>query len=217
MEEEKKDLAQPEPQEESALPMLDSDGDEIDPMLCTTPGKISKLESDVFGMLQGLVFTMTIIVLLVTFVCPITKVSGASMEPTLHDGETLLVWGLPGYEPEMLDIIIVTDPTVARLEGQSIVKRVIALEGQTVEIDYVNNQVRVDGSPLYEPYLGEAMLPIYADMGVVTVPEDCVFVLGDNRNRSADSRDVEIGMVNVNYIKGKVILGVWPVSNWQVF
>ncbi len=188
------------------------------PMLCTTEGKVSKLESDVFGLLQSLVVAMCTIVILFTFVCPITRVSGDSMLPTLTHGETLLVWALLGYEPEINDVVIITDPTVSRLEGQSIVKRVIALGGQTVEIDYPNNQVKVDGSPLHEPYLSTEMLPIYGESHqIFTVPEDCIFVLGDNRNKSSDSRDPEIGMVNLGYVKGKVALGVWPMTSWRIF
>lgn len=196
-----------------------NDTEDSDPMLLTTQGEISKLESDVFGLLQSLVMTLSAIVLLFTFVCPITRVSGVSMEPTLVPDEVLMVWSLFNYEPEVHDIVIVTDPTFSnRLEGHSIVKRVIALEGQTVSVDYSKNQVAVDGIPLYEPYILEEMRDIYG-LGSTefVVPEDCIFVLGDNRNHSSDSRDPEIGMVQTGYVKGKVILGVWPMSSWRVF
>ncbi|MFI3254237.1 MAG: signal peptidase I [Eubacteriales bacterium] len=186
--------------------------EDIPSMLQTTQGKISKLESDCFYLLQSLMFTLSFVIVLFTFVCPITKVSGESMEPTLHDGQTLLVWIFFGYTPAIHDIVIITDPTVEEFGGSSIVKRVIALEGQTVEIDYVDHQVRVDGIPIYEPYILEQMRPIYGDLdqGVLTVPEGCIFVLGDNRNHSSDSRSPSIGMVNVGYVKGKVLLSLWP-------
>lgn len=210
-------------EKKSEVSLEDTQEDEeeyVSAMLHTTQGEISKIESDVFGLLQSLVTTLCSIVLLFTFVCPITKVSGSSMEPTLQEDEVMLVWAVLGYEPEISDIVIVTDPTfVDNLAGQSIVKRVIALEGQTVEMDYGNNQVLVDGSPIFEPYLGEKMVDIYGqiDDGVFVVPEDCVFVLGDNRNHSSDSRDPKIGMVHVDYIKGKVIMGVWPIGSWRTF
>ncbi len=200
-----------EDKEEVSVDVLSLEEDEP-AMLRTTQGKISKLESDFFYLLQSLMFTLCVVVVLFTFVCPITKVSGDSMEPTLHDGQTLLVWTFFGYTPQINDIVIITDPTVEEFDGSSIVKRVIALEGQTVEMDYANNQVRVDGSPLYEPYIMETMRAIYGDLdqGLLQVPEGCVFVLGDNRNHSSDSRSPLIGMVNVGYVKGKVILSIWP-------
>ncbi len=154
--------------------LAEEDEEYVSAMLHTTQGEISKIESDVFGLLQSLVTTLCSIVLLFTFVCPITKVSGSSMEPTLEEDEVMLVWAFFGYEPEISDIVIVTDPTFEdNLAGQSIVKRVIALEGQTVEMDYPNNQVLVDGSPIYEPYLGNVMVDIYGtiDDGVFVVPQ----------------------------------------------
>lgn len=190
---------------------------EENPMLHTSQGKVSKLESDLFYLLQSFVYTLLFIVIIFTFVAPITKVSGSSMEPTLFDGEVMLVWAL-GYQPENGDVVIVNNPTIEYLGGQSIVKRVIAVAGQTVEIDYSQNQVLVDGLVIPEPYLSEEMRPIYAENNgaVVTVPEGHIFVLGDNRNNSADSRSSEIGMVDERYVIGKVFCGLWPVTAWHI-
>lgn len=167
------------------------------PMLHTTQGEPSRLDSDLFNWLQSLLFTMTIAVLF-AFVGGLTRVSGASMDPTLHDGEMLLLWSL-GYEAEVGDVVIVNKPTVEYLGGQSIVKRVIALGGQTVYVDYENNQVLVDGVPISEPYILEAnMNAIYReeDNPEVLVPEGSVYVLGDNRNNSSDSRFSLIGTID---------------------
>lgn len=189
---------------------------EENPMLHTTQGKISKLESDLFGLLQSFVYTLLVIVVLFSFVSPITRVSGSSMEPTLFDGEIMLVWGL-WYQPKASDVVIVNNPTIEYLAGQSIVKRVVAVGGQTVSINYEENTVYVDGVPLAEPYLSEPMRPIYGEliMEDVLVPEGYVFVLGDNRNNSADSRSSEIGLVDTRYVIGKVICGIWPMSAWR--
>lgn len=190
---------------------------ETNPMLQTTQGKRSKLESDLFGLLQSFVYTLLVIVVVFSFVSPITRVSGASMEPTLFDNEIMLVWAL-GYKPKADDVVIVNNPTIEYLNGQSIVKRVVAVGGQTVAIDYEKNQVIVDGVPISEPYLSEPMRPIYGATVTepVEVPEGFVFVLGDNRNNSADSRSAEIGMVDHRYIIGKVICGIFPVSAWRL-
>lgn len=187
------------------------------PMLQTSQGKMSKLESDAFGLLQSFVFTLTAIVLLFSFVSPITKVSGASMEPTLYDSEILLVWTL-GYTPKQDDVVIINNPTIEYLDGQSIVKRVIAVGGQSVVINYEENQVLVDGVALEEDYIAEHMRPIYGTTSLepIEVPEGYVFVLGDNRNNSADSRSSEIGMVDSRYVIGKVMGGIWPLSSLRI-
>lgn len=186
------------------------------PMLQTSQGKIGKLESDLFGLLESFVYTLTVIVLVFSFVAPITKVSGASMEPTLYDGEIMLVWGF-AYTPSQNDVVIVNNPTIEYLDGQSIVKRVVATGGQSVVINYEENQVLVDGVALDEPYIAEHMRPIYGatDLEPIVVPEGYVFVLGDNRNHSADSRSSEIGLVDERYVIGKVLCGIWPVSAWR--
>ena len=161
------------------------------------------------------------IVLVFTFLGRITRVVGHSMDDTLADGELLAVWSL-GYEPEQGDIVVLNKTTADFLEGEAIVKRVIATQGQTVDITYDATGVGtviVDGQALKEPYINEPMLePGYATVSFpLTVPEGCVFVMGDNRNHSADSRYTQIGVFNTKYILGKVLLVVWPgrENTWQ--
>lgn len=185
-------------------------------MLETTQGEPSRLDSDFFNWLQSLLFTMTFAVLF-AFVGGLTRVSGASMDPTLHDGEMLLIWSL-GYEAKQGDVVIVNKPTVEYLQGQSIVKRVIALGGQTVLVDYENNQVLVDGVAIDEPYILETMHLVYGSENPeeVLVPEGSVYVLGDNRNNSSDSRLDKIGTIDEGYILGKAVCGIFPVSSWRM-
>lgn len=204
-------------QKEISVSDILSQCEEEIPMLQTTVGERRKLESDVFYLLQNFIHTFLAIVVVFTFVGLVTRVSGASMEPTLHDGEVLLVWSL-AYEPKAQDIVIITNPTPGRLEGQSIVKRIIAVAGDMVEVDYKNNQVLVNGVPLQENYLNGVMIPVYNEnAGIVEVPPDHVYVLGDNRNYSSDSRDPEIGMVHTGYINGKVLCGIWPLRSGKDF
>ena len=95
------------------------------------------------------------------------------------------------------------------------VKRIIAVEGQTVDIDYQTGTVYVDGEALDEPYLNEPMEePWYEDLTSVTVPEGSVFVMGDNRNHSNDSRDVTLGTVDTRYLLGKAEFICFPFSDF---
>ena len=154
---------------------------------------------------------MIVLLLLNTFVVKLALVDGHSMDPTLHDNQMLLVFR-PGYEPAQGDVVVIH--TGKNLFSRDyIVKRVIATEGQTVKIDYDLNEVSVDDVLLSEPYLNYAeedpMLP-RDDRAVVryTVPEGCVFVMGDNRNHSADSRSDKYGMIDEGKIVGRVVLPV---------
>ena len=163
---------------------------------------------DLYLNIRVLVLMMTAFVLLFTFVARIIVVSGASMENTLHGGDLMLVWSL-GYAPRQGDVVVVTQESY---QEDSIVKRVIALEGQTVDIDYYTGTVYVDGKPLKEDYIKEEMLvPSYGEgVNHVTVPEGCIFVMGDNRNHSADSRYSPLGQVERREVLGKVLFMLLP-------
>ena len=156
---------------------------------------------------------MIVLLILNTFVIKLAIVDGSSMYPTLHDNQLMLVLR-PGYEPTQGDVIVIhTGKRI--LSRDYIVKRVIAAQGQSVTIDYDLDEVTVDDVTLSEPYLNFAeedpMLP-RNDQAVVhyTVPEGCVFVMGDNRNHSADSRSDKYGMIDKSKIVGRVVLPVLP-------
>lgn len=168
---------------------------------------------DLYLNIRVLVLMMTAFVLLFTFVARIIVVSGASMENTLHGGDLMLVWSL-GYAPRQGDVVVVTQESY---QEDSIVKRVIALEGQTVDIDYYTGTVYVDGRPLKEDYIKEQMLvPSYGEgVNHVTVPEGCIFVMGDNRNHSADSRLPLIGIVDERCVIGRGVAVVFPFYHWK--
>jgi signal peptidase I len=135
------------------------------------------------------------------------EVTGASMNPTLYDGEQVLTLDL-FYKPQAGDVIAFRaenyDP------GKILVKRVIATEGQEVSIDFEKGVVFVDGEPLDEPYTAEPIYTMLDYVGPQTVPTGCVFVLGDNRNASNDSRTSSIGMVDEGLILGKVFAVASP-------
>lgn len=170
--------------------------------------------TELFYMLQSLVIAVSAMILLFTFVVRVNQVKGHSMDNTLQPQELLLVWHL-GYTPKAGDIVIVNRPNVDILEGEAIVKRVIAVGGQTVDIDYGAGIVYVDGVPLDEPYIKETMyLPgsPYMQQTHFDIPEGSVFVMGDNRNNSTDSRNKAVGPVEERFILGHAVLGLWPLS-----
>lgn len=170
--------------------------------------------TELFYMLQSLVVAVSAMILLFTFVVRVNQVKGHSMDNTLQPQELLLVWHL-GYTPKAGDIVIVNRPNVDILEGEAIVKRVIAVGGQTVDIDYGVGIVYVDGVPLDEPYIKETMyLPgsPYMQQTHFDIPEGSVFVMGDNRNNSTDSRNEAVGPVEERFILGHAVLGLWPLS-----
>ena len=171
---------------------------------------------EAYDWLQILIIALVAIILVFTFVGRITPVAGSSMEPTLHSGDVMVVRDLGYTDPQPGDVVVLTKEFDAA-EGP-IVKRVIAVAGQTVEIDYDTDTVYVDGEPLDEPYLNEADLlePWYPDITSVTVPEGSHFVMGDNRNHSNDSRDVTLGTVDIRYLLGKAELVCFPFSDLGV-
>ena len=153
-------------------------------------------------------------VLLFTFVIRLIGVDGQSMVPTLQNGDRLLVLNALLYDDYRQGDIVVLHKDFGDITTP-IVKRVIALGGQTVDIDYASSTVYVDGVPLEEDYLPEEMyLPASPFMQQThwEVPEGSVFVMGDNRNHSTDSRDDRLGIIDQDYILGKVVLGLWPPS-----
>lgn len=171
-------------------------------------------DADLFFWLQALVTAVAVLTLLFTFVVRINRVDGHSMDNTLQHNELLLVWSL-GYTPKAGDIVIVDKPTATILRGSAIVKRVIATGGQTVDIDYGSGTVYVDGEALDEPYIKETMyLPgdPYMQQTHFEVPEGSVFVMGDNRNGSTDSRHELVGTVDNSFVLGHAVFSFWPLS-----
>ena len=166
-----------------------------------------------------LVSMMAVFVMMFTFVARIIVVSGPSMENTLWGGDLILVWGL-GYTPKQGDIVVLNKTPVLLTgwtEPRAIVKRVIATGGQRVDIDYGANAVRVDGELLEEDYIKEQMfVPGYGEgINHVTVPEGCLFVMGDNRNESADSRYPDIGIVDTRCVIGRGVAVMFPFEHWK--
>ena len=172
-----------------------------------------------FECLQMITGCVLAAVLIFNCFARLTRVDGASTDNTLKDGELLIISDL-FYQPQQGDIVVLNKKT-ADLPGwngkKAIVKRVIALGGQTVDIDYGAGVVYVDGEALDEPYIKEEMfLPdsYYMYNTHWEVPEGSVFVMGDNRNNSTDSRDERLGPVEEDYILGQAVLALWPLEKF---
>ena len=170
------------------------------------------LKLDLYFWLQALVAALVLLILVFTFVGRIIGVSGSSMVPTLHDGDMLLLQSI-GYTPKQGDVVVLTKEFDAA-DGP-IVKRVIATGGQHVVIDYAAGTVTVDGKVLDEPYINEPMNPPMGEsLTDVVVPEGSIFVMGDNRNHSSDSRDMTLGTVDERYVLGRAIWVLLPFQNF---
>ena len=168
-------------------------------------------EKSVILYLHDLIHLLAIVLIVFVFLFRIVVVSGSSMYSTLWNGDWLLVTGSVFYkEPQAGDIVVASKDSFN--SGEPIIKRVIATEGQTVDIDFNEGIVYVDGVALQEDY---TYTPTNVEEGItfpITIAEGCIFAMGDNRNGSRDSRDPSIGMIDTRELLGKAIFLLFPGS-----
>lgn len=158
---------------------------------------------------HDLVYMLIAIILAFLLVFRVIIVSGDSMYSTLWDGDFLLLLGNVFYrQPEPGDIVVISKKSFD--DGHPIVKRVIATQGQTVDIDFDRGIVYVDGQALEEPYIRGSTTNDEGTVFPLTVAEGCIFVLGDNRGVSRDSRSPEIGQIDRREVLGKAIFLMIP-------
>ena len=167
-----------------------------------------RMVKSAYEWVESIAFAVITVVLIFTFLFRVVGVDGESMEPTLTNGSFVIISDL-FYQPKQGDVVVIT-PTVSL--DIPIIKRVIATEGQTVDIDFITGDVTVDGEVLDEPYIAQRTHLKYDICFPQTVPKGHIFVMGDNRNHSLDSRDSSIGMVDNRYLLGKALMRVLPVS-----
>ena len=169
----------------------------------------AKSRAEVYDWIQCIIFALVFCVLL--FVCAVRMVNvvGHSMVPTLEQSDKVVISNL-FYHPKQGDVVVLRKQT---LMEEPIVKRIIAPEGPTVDIALAAGVVDGDGKALDEPYVNEPVHDRENFEGKITVPEGCVFVMGDNRNASTDSRDARLGCVDTRYIMGRVYFTLFPVKN----
>ena len=161
---------------------------------------------------HDLAYLLAFIMVLFLLVFRIVVVDGTSMNRTLLHGDYVLLLSNVFYpQPENGDIIVLSKN--AYDDGAPIVKRVIATEGQTVDINFETGAVYVDGVELDEPYINTRTNTTGGTQFPLVVDEGCIFVMGDNRNKSKDSRYPEIGIIDEREVLGKAIFLVFPGTN----
>ena len=171
-------------------------------------------QKNILSYLHDLVFGLVSILLIFMFLFRMVVVSGPSMMQTLLDGDRLILLSNVLYKnPKYGDIVVASKESFK--DGEPIIKRVIATEGQKVDIDFENGIVYVDDVPLDEPYTNTPTNLIEGTKFPLIVDKGCVFVLGDNRNDSLDSRSFEIGQIDKRELLGKAIFLAIPGEDEQ--
>lgn len=197
--------------------VTETDGAAAKAKKAQSEGKNS-FKKDFFEWLEIVVSAIILLVILFTFVFKVVTINGRSMMNTLLDGQKLIISNI-NYTPKYGDIVVISrnaNNIVGTEDSEtSIIKRVIATEGQVVDIDFSEDvgKVYVDGVELNEPYTRTPTNLSYDVQFPVVVKSGCVFVLGDNRNDSTDSRCSLIGdggMVDTRYILGKALYRIFP-------
>ncbi len=163
----------------------------------------------VFSWISSIVEILLVLVIVFMLLVRPFRVVGASMQPSLAEGDLLLVDRISQYlrTPQRGDMVVFKSPA----DGQETIKRIVAFAGETVDI--VDGQVYINGYALDE---SQYAVPNESDFSPITVPDGCVFVLGDNRAQSTDSRDAQFGCVDLETIVGTVRLRITPINkiNW---
>lgn len=167
----------------------------------------SSLAVTIYEYAEAMLTAMILLVLLFTFLFRVAGVRGSSMQPNLQEQDRLILQ-VHFYEPQYEDIVVIN-----RYTDDPLIKRVIGLPGDTIRIDPVSETVYRNGEPLTETYTPYSTAPRELK-GEITVPEDCLFVLGDNRPLSKDSRYTDIGMIRKADVVGKAIFRIWPLSSF---
>lgn len=164
----------------------------------------------VYDWVDSLMLAVLFILIIFTFLVRLVGVNGNSMNPTLKNGDWLAVKSV-NTTVERGDIVVITQPNSL---GKPLVKRVIAKGGDEINIDFFDHKVTVNGVVLDEPYIAEPTATMGNMVYPLTVPEGKVFVMGDNRNNSSDSREKYIGFIDEDYILGVAKFRLLPFSSF---
>lgn len=162
--------------------------------------------------MAGLVFTVVAVLFVIVYVASVQQVVGPSMNPTLKEGDILILnkLGYRFFDIKRFDIVAVSNSS-----SKYLVKRVIGLPGEKIE--YIDNVLYIDGKGYKEKFLDDTVITenfSVTELGYETIPEDMYLVLGDNRTNSQDSRDPRIGLIKKDDILGKNSIRIWPIKDF---
>ncbi len=201
---EETNMQEPEREEVNIESGVSSDTADFEPLEDILPAEKKPKKKRNFFVENGIIIFCVLAILFIFFVARLIRVDGTSMTDTLQDGDIVVLWQL-NYQPEIGDIVVIG---AGENVPERYIKRIVALEGDTLKIE--NDTVTVNGEMLNEPYIREA------DWGEesieMTIPDEQIFVMGDNRNGSHDSR--AIGPINKGQVQGKVIQRLFPFDTF---
>lgn len=161
---------------------------------------------------EAIIYAFIAIFIIFAFFFRVVGVDGDSMNNTLKDGDWLIISNF-NYSPQRSDIVVSTQPNP---KNEPLIKRVIAVEGDVVDIDFSSGAVSVNGEELSETYIKELTF-LQGDVRFpLKVPQGKVFVMGDNRNESWDSRFEAVGFIDERYLMGKTVFRIFPFGEWKV-
>jgi signal peptidase I len=176
------------------------------------PRKAGVVWRVLYEWLDSLLIAVVVVFLVFAFIFRIVAVKGDSMNPTLKDGNWLAVKSI-NTTIRRGDIVIITQPNSL---NEPLVKRVIAVGGDKVDINFTDGTVSINGEVIHEPYIAESTQRQFDIAFPITVPEGCYFVMGDNRNNSIDSRSNVVGFISYGYILGTAEARLYPIGDFRV-
>lgn len=177
------------------------------------PENIKSQENDaafvsLYDWVESVLWALVFVTLVFSFFFRVVGVDGESMLNTLQDGDRLMLVNT-FYTPDYGDIVVIRRDT-----AEPLIKRVIAMEGDVIAIDPENEMVYLNGELLEEPYIDGTTPSLFGFTGPYIVPEGTVFVMGDNRADSTDSRSGSVGPVALDRIMGKAVFRLWPFNQF---
>ncbi len=170
----------------------------------------SKKRHEFFEWVDALVFCAVTIILIFLFFFRMVTVQGVSMEPTFLDGDRLIIQSI-AYKPERGDVVVLDSYTGL---GKPLVKRVVAVGGDTINIIPETGEVYINDELIIEEYISDNITVVYDVEFPLTIEEGHVFVMGDNRDNSQDSRSSNVGQIDERGIMGKAVVRVFPFDRF---
>lgn len=172
------------------------------------------IPAELYFWAQALVFALVVLITINVFFFRLSGVRGGSMLNTLRENDQIIIRVIGYNEPEYGDIVVIKCDNIP---NEPLVKRVIGKPGDVIDFNITSGTLYLNGVEQYEPYIRETMREFGNTVYPFTVPEGHVFVMGDNRNESTDSRELFVGSLPITNIVGKVVLRIWPINVLESF